>query len=210
MGVRGVDKTRRFFSPLRVSHVYDAATFATIETSWASRPLLGALVKTYFTSIAHNLASLWRFSGNDGRGLFWPYTITVAILIYAAMMSAMVPEMERTVSGMTRPEDVFSIDMSGMMRWTLLFSAVAMVLLSASVVRRLRDRAKSPLWALLPVVLTMIGYATYPTNVEGILSMPRWATFAMFLVSLTTQISLIYLIVLLAGRSRPGKAGASA
>lgn len=159
-------------------------------------------MRTYFTSIAHNLTSLWRFSGNDARSLFWPYAITVAILVYAAMMTAMVPAMERIATGMTKPEDIFAIDMSGVMRWALLFSAIAAALLAASVVRRLRDRGKSPLWALAPVVLTLISSGASPTNLAGMLSLPGWATFAMFATTLAGQLSMIYLIVLLAGRSR--------
>lgn len=167
-------------------------------------------MKAFFTSIAHNLTSLWRFSGYDTRSLFWPYAITVCVLLYAAMMTIVLPEMERMVTGSSRPEDVFAIDMSGMMRWSLLFTAVATMLLAASVVRRLRDRAKSPFWALPPVALTIVTSVTSPTNLQGMLALPGWATFAIFLASLTMQISLIYLIILLAGRSRSGSAGTSA
>jgi len=159
-------------------------------------------VKTYFISITHNLTSLWRFSGNDARSLFWPYAITVAILVYAAMMTAMVPEMQRIAAGVTKPDDIATVDTSGVIWWGLLFTAIAAVLLAASVVRRLRDRGKSPLWALVPVVLTLISSVASPTNLAGMLSLSGWATFAMFATTLAGQLSMIYLIVLLAGRSR--------
>ena len=155
----------------------------------------------FVRSVAHNLKGLARFSGRDGRALFWPYAIAVAILFYATSLAAMVPVMQDAMATAIRDGRMVLPDMASITRWTLVFLSVAIVLLAASVVRRLRDRGKSAAWALIPLALTAPSFVVTP-NPIAMLEWPQWLFFAMFVLTLAAQISLVYLIVLLAGRSR--------
>ena len=44
-------------------------------------------------SIRYAFGSVLRFSGRDGRGLFWPWAIFVFLLMQAASMLVMIPVM---------------------------------------------------------------------------------------------------------------------
>ena len=88
--------------------------------------------------------------------------VAVAILFYATSLTAMVPVMQDAMATAIRDGRMVLPDMASITRWTLVFLSVAIVLLAASVVRRLRDRGKSAAWALIPLALTAPSFVVTP------------------------------------------------
>lgn len=161
-------------------------------------------------SITHNLTGLLRFSGTDSRAQFWPYAIAVFIGIMVVFMSIFAPRILGAVHRFLRHGDATFPDVSDLRWWTVALMAIQVLLLAAAVTRRLRDRGKSIVWALLPLVplAILVPIVGDPLSLAGL---PAWAFIATFVLNLGYQASLIYLIVLLAGagpqRAEAGKAG---
>ena len=162
----------------------------------------------FLDSITHNLAGLLRFSGRDTRGQFWPYAITVFILILAGYTSIVMPKIMAAMISMMRDGQAAFPDFSGLLWWTVVMTVVMVVLLAAAVTRRLRDRGKPIGWALLPLALAavLLPLAGDPFTM---VQRPGWVIFTTFVLNLGYQASVIYLIVLLAGAGRmeTGKVG---
>lgn len=162
----------------------------------------------FLGSITHNLAGLLRFSGRDTRGQFWPYAITVFILILAGYTSIVIPKIMAAMIGMMPDGQAAFPDFSGLLWWTVVMTVVMVVLLAAAVTRRLRDRGKPIGWALLPLALAavLLPLAGDPFTM---VQRPGWVIFTTFVLNLGYQASVIYLIVLLAGagRTEGGRAG---
>jgi uncharacterized membrane protein YhaH (DUF805 family) len=127
-------------------------------------------------SLGHNLRHLADFSGRDTPGQFWPWAIFLFLLSTAAGMLLIVPvladmflRMQRYLiehpEGFPQPSEAapaalppelmpdLSVTMVPMAVVNLLFVS----LLAAAVVRRLHDRDKAGLWALLPVPFMVYG-----------------------------------------------------
>lgn len=162
----------------------------------------------FLDSITHNLAGLLRFSGRDTRGRFWPYAITVFILILAGYTSIVMPKIMAAMIGMMRDGQAAFPDFSGLLWWTFVMMVITVVLLAAAVTRRLRDRGKPIGWALLPLVLAAV-LLPLVGDPMSMVQRPGWVFFATFVLNLGYQASIIYLIVLLAGagRTEAGRAG---
>ena len=173
------------------------------------------------------------FSGLEDRASFWPYGALAFLITTAAAMIIFVPMMVHTMQAMQQfaaahPDQTtvtsgpgqYSISVQGnhpefMPAGSVaLFLAVgfglAILLYAAAVVRRLRDRGKSGLWGLMP--LPFIIYSSF--------QMPRMFAFAgretqadmmlffsIFFSNLLYIVTLIWLIVLLAGPSEPRASG---
>lgn len=156
------------------------------------------IISLYFKSIAHNLASLLRFSGQDTRGQFWPYAITVFLLILAGFMSIVMPKIMVAMMGMMRDGQAPFPDFSSLLWWTVVMMLVMIFFLAAAVTRRLRDAGKPIGWALLPLVLVVV-LLPLVGDPFTMVQLPVWAFFATFLLNIGYQASVIYLIVLLCG-----------
>ena len=141
-----------------------------------------------FAAIRHNLANLFRFSGRDGRALFWPYALAIVGLDFIAMFALIAPGMAGSFARMQRfaashPDQAtvesgpgpYSItihgshpelmpDMSFLSGGVALIAVLNVVLLAAAVSRRLHDRHWRGWWGLLP--LPFLGF--------GLLMMPRF------------------------------------
>lgn len=178
-------------------------------------------------SIRHNLASLTDFRGRETRSQFWPYFGVVAFLSFAAMWFVMFPEFQASMERMQafaaehpelatvqRSATSYSITIEGhhpelmpdIGRVSIGLGAViviAILLLAAAVTRRLHDRGKSGRWALAPVLFLAFGLSLMPIMFTQ--NPPNLALFfALFINNALYIASLVYLVVLLNGRSMKG------
>ena len=134
-------------------------------------------------SIRHNLANLLRFSGRDRPRLFWPWVIALLGIAIVAMMAVMLPEMfgmfikirrfaaehpDQATVIRTATSESISIkgfhpelmpDFRGMIIGIGAVSLGYVILVAASVTRRLHDRNWRGWWALVPLVLLINGLA---------------------------------------------------
>lgn len=132
-------------------------------------------MKTYLASLRYQLASLHRFSGRDSVNRFWAWAGTVLCALFlgfgiaaSRIMASWLEHVERFARD--HPELVtrsvgpghYSVqikgdhpelmpDLGSFIGLTVAFMIVAIVLLGASLARRLHDTGRSGLLALLPV-----------------------------------------------------------
>lgn len=170
---------------------------------------------------------LFDFNGREDRASFWPYAAVAFILIMGAGMIIFVPMMSRAMHEMQQfavqhPDQTtvtsgpgqYSISvrgnhpefMSG--RSVALYLAVtfglAILLYAAAVVRRLRDRGKSGFWGLMPLPFILYSSIQMPRMFASVVgnTPPEMAMFfSIFFSNLLYIVTLIWLIVLLAGPS---------
>ena len=124
-------------------------------------------------SIRHNIVNLARFSGRDSQGLFWPWAIIVYALLTLVTLGLTFVAVARGFMEMSGafqpgagPEDIEKL-MAGMMGrvtdlWLplTLVNLLMIVLLAASIARRLHDRGRTAYWGLLPVPFWIAGALT--------------------------------------------------
>ncbi|HMG47709.1 MAG TPA: DUF805 domain-containing protein [Allosphingosinicella sp.] len=177
-------------------------------------------------AIRYALGSVLRFSGRDGRGLFWPWAIFVFLLMQAASMLIMIPVMfsgfmrvlqtiqkQDFESGAGPDPAVVERAMAQMVTgfgwlWipTALIDAIIVALLAAAVMRRLHDRDRTAFWGLLPLPFKAIGVAFMPATFAFALA-PTQPNPAMKLLLLQAPFfwgSLLWLCFLLAGEGTKG------
>lgn len=178
-------------------------------------------------TIRYNLTNLFRFAGRDARAAFWPYAGCVVGFAMAAMAAVMLPEVEGSMARMqdfaaANPDQAtiasgpghYSIrvqghhpelvpDMGNIMTGMSIVFAVTILLLAASVARRLHDTGRSGAWGLMPL----------PFIVYAMVMMPRFfgasdpdmgLFFSIFINNFLYIGSLVLLVVLL---TKPSKAG---
>lgn len=170
---------------------------------------------------------LFDFRGREDRASFWPYAAVAFILIMAAGMVIFVPMMSRAMHEMQQfaaqhPDQAtvtsgpgqYSISVRGdhpdfmPAKSVALYLAVtfglAILLYAAAVVRRLRDRGKSGFWGLMPLPFILYSSIQMPrmfASVGGSTQPDMALFFSVFLSNLLYIVTLIWLIVLLAGSS---------
>ena len=170
---------------------------------------------------------LFDFNGREDRPSFWPYAAVAFLLITAAGMIIFVPMMSRAMHEMQQfavqhPEQAtvtsgpgqYSISVRGNHpefmpgRSVALYLAVtfglAILLYAAAVVRRLHDRGKSGFWGLMPLPFLLYSSIQMPrlfASVGGSTQPDMTMFFSVFLSNLLYIVTLIWLIVLLAGPS---------
>ena len=175
-------------------------------------------------AMRYNIANLANFRGRETRAVFWPYAafvIIVAIIGIAAMMLPVIADvMERMQRFAAEHPDLATVrsgpgrysisirgyhpelvpDMSGTMMRMSIASLIVAALLAAAVVRRLHDCGKSGGWGLLPVPFLLFGSLAIPKvftqNPPDIILF-----FGIFINNLLYLVSLVTLIVMLAGES---------
>jgi uncharacterized membrane protein YhaH (DUF805 family) len=136
-------------------------------------------------AIRHGLANVLNFEGRDARQTFWYYVLFAYLLNMALSMLFVVPAMIGAFTAsfqaaMQHPGDaaaaqaVATSAMSGAMEpmmWVGAISAVLMlVLLAASLVRRLHDSGLSGYWALVPGVFQVLGLITMPAQMNRMMT----------------------------------------
>lgn len=138
-------------------------------------------MKTYLAILRHHLTSLHRFSGRDAAETFWAWAITVLGLLFVAFGAAAQPIMSGWFASLDRfarehPELAtrtvgpggYSVrieghhpelmpDLGPFIGLTVAFTAIAVVLLGASLTRRLHDTGRKGIWGLLPIPFLMSG-----------------------------------------------------
>ena len=176
----------------------------------------------YLDAIQFNLRNLARFSGRDGRRVFWPYAGTVIALFVLGILAVMLPEMSESMARMQRfaaeNPDLATVrsgpghysitieghhpelmpDMGNMVGRIGVLFAIAILLLAAAVTRRLHDTGRSGAWGLMPVPFILFATVMMPR----VFADPDAGLFlAVFFNNLLYLASLALLVLLL---SRPG------
>lgn len=181
----------------------------------------------FLKSIGGGFAGLLRFGGRDGRLRFWPYAVFVFALAQIASMASIMPLFTRIMRhALEHPERTrvesgpghFSVEILGSapelapiieyaMGISGIVTAVAILLLSAAVARRLHDCDRSGYWGLLPLPFLVAGLALMPKAVAGMSSAGEpdlgWLA-GLFANNLAHLGALGWLIYLLAGAGTPG------
>jgi uncharacterized membrane protein YhaH (DUF805 family) len=182
-------------------------------------------------SLTDHLKRLFEFSGREDRASFWPYAAVAFIITMIAGMIIFLPMMSRSMHAMQQfaaqhPDQAevtsgpgqYSISVHGnhpefMPAGPLaLFLAVtfglAILLFAAAVVRRLHDRGKSGFWGLMPLPFILYSSVQMPRMFAsiGTATQPDITLFfSIFLSNLFYIVTLIWLVVLLAGPSEPAR-----
>jgi len=188
-----------------------------------------------FRSVRHNLRGLARFSGRDANILFWPW---VAVLIAATTLAAAAATLTvlgDTLARMQRfaaahPDQTEVVSTPTSYRLTIhgnhpelmpafdpFFHAMAAItaalvlLLAASVTRRLHDTGRSGAWGLLPLPFLAFAFTAFPRVMDSFRAaqatqtQPAMGLFGLlFLNNALYMAALIALVLLLARRGTPG------
>jgi uncharacterized membrane protein YhaH (DUF805 family) len=181
--------------------------------------------------LLEHFKKLASFEGRECRASFWPYAGVVfgIVMIVAAVM--FVPMMARSMRAMQQyalqhPDQVtivsapgeYSVSVHGsppglmpsggfLATYLGVTFGLAVLLYAAAVVRRLHDRGKSGLWGLMPLPFILYSSIQMPRVFGSVAtgSQPDMGLFfSIFFSNLLYMVTLIALIVLLAGRSDAG------
>lgn len=178
-------------------------------------------------SISEHFKRLLDFNGREDRASFWPYAALVFVIIMVAGMIIFVPMMAHMMQEMQQfavdhPDQVtvaqgpgqYSISVHGdhppfmtagpMAAYLAVTFGLAILLYGAAVVRRLHDRGKSGWWGLMPLPFILYSSVQMPRMFASVGSgtEPNLALFfSIFFSNLFYIVTLIWLIVILAGPS---------
>ena len=180
-------------------------------------------------TLKQHFARLFDWTGREDRASFWPYAAVVFVIIMVAGMVIFVPMMSRSLHAMqefaaqhpdqatvTSGPGQYSISMHGdqpgfvpaglVVVYLVVTFGLAVLLYAAAVVRRLHDRGKSGFWGLMPLPFIIFSSVQMPRMFASVArgGQPEMTVFfSIFLSNLLYIITLIWLIVLLAGQSDP-------
>lgn len=168
------------------------------------------------------------FKGREDRASFWPYAALVLGIVMVASSLMMVPVMARSMRAMQdftvqEPGDVnfAAIDPAAraqpnvadvmpsagfLAAYLGVTLGLAVLLYAAAVVRRLHDRGKSGLWGLMPLPFILYSSIQMPRMFGSITQSQQLdvTTFmSVFVSNMLYMVTLIALVVLLAGPSDP-------
>ena len=148
-------------------------------------------MKDYLSALRHGFSGLLKFSGRDDSVTFWSYAATIVFLGMIAMTAGTIPSMMESMTkmhefAMENPDQAtvrqgpgsYSVtiegnhpelmpDIDGMIGFIALTSAIIVVLLAASVCRRLHDTGLKGYWGLLPLPFLIIGTSMMPDVFEN-------------------------------------------
>jgi uncharacterized membrane protein YhaH (DUF805 family) len=183
-------------------------------------------------ALPEHFVRLFDFTGREDRASFWPYAALAFVIIMVAGMVIFVPMMSHAMTAMQQfavqhPDQAtvtsgpgqYSIFVRGnspqfmpagsVALYLAVSFGLAILLYASAVTRRLHDRGKSGFWGLMPL----------PFIIYSSIQMPRMFAFvgaetqadmtlffSIFFSNLLYIVTLIWLIVLLAG---PGEQGAN-
>lgn len=169
---------------------------------------------------------LFDFKGREDRTSFWPYAALAFVIIMVAGMVIFIPMMSRTMSAMQEyaaqnPDQATVVSGAGHYSITVeghhpeffagnemaLFLGVtfglAILLYAAAVVRRLHDRGKSGFWGLMPLPFIIYSSIMMPRMFASVTDPNMGLFFSIFFSNMLYIVTLIWLIVILAGPSEP-------
>ena len=180
-------------------------------------------------SVWGHFKRLFDFAGREDRASFWPYAAVAFIITMVVSMFVFVPMMSNSMLAMQQfaaqhPDQVtttsgpghYSVSVQGnhpdfmpagsVALYLAVTFGLALLLFATAVVRRLHDRGKSGSWGLMPLPFILYSSIQMPRMFAsvGTGTQPDMALFfSIFVSNLLYIISLIWLIVLLAGASDP-------
>lgn len=169
---------------------------------------------------------LFNFRGREDRASFWPYAAVAFIIVMGAGMIIFVPMMMRSMQAMQsyaaeHPDQAtitsgpgnYAISVEGyhpeffdagsMALYLAVTFGLAILLYAAAVVRRLHDRGKSGLWGLMPLPFIIYSSIMMPRVFASAGEPDVGLFFSIFFSNMLYIVTLIWLIVLLAGPSGP-------
>lgn len=177
-------------------------------------------MKTYLAILRHHLTSLHRFSGRDAVDRFWAWAGTVVFLMFIGFGLAVVPLMTSAFVRMDRfarenPELAtrsvgpghYSVSIEGhhpelmpdfdpFIGLAVAFTIIAVVLLGASLVRRLHDSGRSGVWALLPLPFLFGGMWGMKQLFGNMAAEPDMQVFALLFLNNVVYLGTIALLML--------------
>lgn len=180
-------------------------------------------------SLLDHFKKLFDFTGREDRASFWPYAAVAFIITMVAGMIIFVPMMSRSLHAMQQfaaqhPDQAtvtsgpgqYSISIRGnhpefmpsgsMALFLGVTFGLAILLYAAAVARRLHDRGKSGFWGLMPLPFIIYSSVQMPRMFASVgpgAQPDMTVFFSIFLSNLFYIVTLIWLIVLLAGPSEP-------
>ena len=133
-------------------------------------------MKTYFRKLGAGLAGILNFNGRMALHDFWPYAITVVLVLYGLGsafgiwlqlefsnrlgMGGWFDEAYGSELAEQRAEQAFAL-MKEMFRFFIPYAAISLALhiipLAAATVRRLHDTGRTGWWALIPLPFSAYG-----------------------------------------------------
>jgi uncharacterized membrane protein YhaH (DUF805 family) len=179
-------------------------------------------------SLTDHFKRLFDFGGREDRASFWPYAAVALGITVVAGMIIFVPMMARSMQALQQfaaqhPDQAtitsgpgqYSISVQGnhpkfmpaesMALFLAVTFGLAILLYAAAVVRRLRDRGTSSFWGLMPLPFIVYSSVQMPRMFASIgagAEPDMTLFFSIFLSNMFYIITLISLIVLLAGPSK--------
>ena len=138
-------------------------------------------------ALKHGLANLFNGNGRDARQTFWYYVLGIFILRFVAGLAVSIPLMTHTIgsavdsatSGAT-PEAMQAKMMASMadimptIAWFgVAVGVITVLLVAASLVRRLHDIGKSGWLVLIPGGLYLYALSQTPAQVDKVMEMMR-------------------------------------
>ncbi|MCG6119570.1 MAG: DUF805 domain-containing protein [Blastomonas sp.] len=154
-------------------------------------------VGSMMNTINKHVKALTDFGGREARAEFWPF-VGLVVASFAIAMMVMESTLILIVDGELRMDQKFV--------WIGLLMILMIGVLAAAVVRRLHDRGSSGAWGLLPLpFLAFAFYAMHRAALADLTDEMDSAFETAFVSGALYNISLIILIVLLAGRSEVGE-----
>ena len=181
-------------------------------------------------SLWEHFKKLFEFTGREDRASFWPYAALAFIITMVAGAIIFVPMMNHAIGAMQQfatqhPDQAtvtsgpgeYSVSVRGnpgefmpagsVALYLAVNFGLAILLYAAAVVRRLHDRGKSGFWGLMPLPFIIYSSIQMPRMFAfvGVETQPDMALFfSIFFSNLLYIVTLIWLIVLLAGPSEEG------
>ena len=180
----------------------------------------------WLASIRHCLKGLLRFSGRDGRALFWPYAFTIFCLMSVAGYAWMMVMFQRIMRfALAHPEDATIMAGPGLarvhftpghpapvseFRTTIVGVAVGVALFvaltAAAMWRRLHDRGRTGSWGLLPVAFLILSFTGFLRLVGD--SADGGSSPGLFMIVFLADLAYfgsgLALVIMLAGAGTPG------
>jgi uncharacterized membrane protein YhaH (DUF805 family) len=133
------------------------------------------------SSYRHNLGNLIRFSGRDTNAQFWPWAISVFLAAFGASFVTMAAALaEATIMTMRGAQGEVPManagrlvtDLGWLWKPLALSATAAVILLGASVTRRLHDIGWRGFWGLAPLPFLALGIAYTPEGFRHAAAVP--------------------------------------
>ena len=174
--------------------------------------------------LLEHFKGLFDFKGREDRASFWPYAAVAFIIVTVVGMIIFVPMMVRSMAAMqeyaarhpdqaniTTGPGQYSISVEGhhpeffdagsMAAYLVVTFGLAILLYAAAVTRRLHDRGKSGWWGLMPLPFVIYSSIMMPSVFAGAGDPNMTLFFSIFVSNMVYIVTLVVMVVFLAGPS---------